>query len=515
MKLFFTSFLCGLMLLSAQLSFAQYHTCGTTMEDQQMGLEQLTANRLAIQRVATSRGVVTYIPIQPHLLALDDGSQRIGYTEILEMFCQLNEIFEEQEIQFYMFGNPLLINNTDAFTDPQDFRNSRTFTRAKVNGAINMFFVGTINTTADGGRTLGYYRGGSSDYIVIRNANTTDESTVAHELGHFFTLAHPFFGWENNPWEADDYEGEPVPTRAPNGSTLNEKADSSNCTTAADRICDTPPDYLFAFSDGQSGCAPFNQNALDPDSMAVDPMEVNMMSYFSGCRDYGFTTGQKNAILADLNSSRRNAINNGYIPPILDAPVSASTLISPAEGERTAFFDEITFTWSSVENADRYLFQIDENRTFKLRPRQFVVTDTTITLTTVFDQNDRLYWRAIPFNDYRTCFEDVDEIQFRTGRESVLTSISEIESISGLSIFPNPVSSNQMLQMQFDTEEIFRGSIFLTALDGRRIKTLADQDFVYGKNNLELDIRGLNPGIYFISIESEKGVINRKVLISE
>ncbi len=61
----------------------------------------------------------------------------------------------------------------------------------KDTNALNVFTNGSA-----GGGVAGYYsrRG---DYVFILNSYANGGSTtITHELGHFFTLPHTFYGWE-------------------------------------------------------------------------------------------------------------------------------------------------------------------------------------------------------------------------------------------------------------------------------------------------------------------------------
>jgi len=262
-------------------------------------------------------------------------------------------------------------------------------------------------------------------------------------MGHFFSLAHPFFGWEppsnpaaypgydpNNPgttsyagWN-EQYFGNPVGNFAPSydfsGQIRNELVDQSNCNTAADGICDTPPDYLFAYSPLQTGCNEWDGGAMDPSGTEIDPMENNMMSYFSGCSNFTFTTGQKDAIVADIASNARAYIRPNYTPELTEI-TEAPVLVEPAEGITAEGYNSVKFDWDPVGGAQRYFLEIDRFNNFSFDPLRYVVEGTSLTVEDL-DPNRTYYWRVRPFAEYVTCGTPFSEVR------SVLTNADVVST---------------------------------------------------------------------------------------
>lgn len=52
-------------------------------------------------------------------------------------------------------------------------------------------------------------------------------------------------------------------------------------------------------------------------------------------------------------------------------------------------------------------------------------------------------------------------------------------------------------------------------LDGREIKKFVQQNSVGGKNEIELPLEGLTPGIYFYQMKSENSNYSGKFIVSE
>ena len=138
---------------------------------------------------------------------------------------------------------------------------------------------------------------------------SSNGTTIAHELGHFFSLAHTFFGWEGNTYNCSL----PTPTVTPSGVLVEYVSRTKMfnnqllCKVAADGFCDTQADYNLGFGWPSSAGCVYSGCAKDPDNVPLDPDEKNIMSYFLSCLEY-FSEEQKEAILLDYLSSKRSSL---------------------------------------------------------------------------------------------------------------------------------------------------------------------------------------------------------------
>ena len=88
----------------------------------------------------------------------------------------------------------------------------------------------------------------------------------------------------------------------------------------------------------------------------------------------------------------------------------------------------------------------------------------------------------------------------------VITSISTIDSQNQFSIYPNPAKE----KINIHLATINSGKIFITDNTGREI---SEKDF--NGNDVELNVSIIPTGLYFLSVQSEKGIFNRKIVISK
>ncbi len=508
------------LLLSLGITLQAQHSCGTSMHDQYDLRERLIQNRAnaAHQETAGQRNTDYYVPIKFHLVGKADGSQVANHALVLDMLCTLNEEYAEMDIQFYIKMPFNYIYHDGLYSNPQGTTGGPgggafQISTNKVQNALNIFIVGSFYQQ---GSLLGYYQGPfpTNDFIVIKK-NATYGSTAPHEVGHFFSLAHPFFGWEDNAWNPNVH-GNPVGINAPSVGFQfpipNEMQDQSNCLSAADAICDTSPDYLFAFSNGQSGCNTWTGGAMDPNGDVVDPIETNMMSYFGSCSDYNFTEDQKTAIIADLESPQRNYVRPDYTPDLTEI-TEIPELIEPIDGATTSGYNAIAFDWTAVAGAQYYVLEIDFLPTFGGSPTRYIVDGSFKIVEDIFNANGNYYWRVRPFGEYFTCNSEYSESgTFKAGST---VNVDEIKAVSGWSIHPNPISTSQVLNININANQAFDATVSLYNTTGQLVRSVAKQNFGTGVSNLDLSVAGLSPGLYIVTVNSKEGVLNKKVIVTK
>lgn len=107
--------------------------------------------------------------------------------------------------------------------------------------------------------------------VVIQKGGCNNSITIAHELGHYFSLLHTFNGYGT------------------------ELANGSNCKTAGDLICDTPGDPFYEgdpVSEYVDKNCVFFSTKKDANGQYYDPDVSNIMSYYTSCVCKRFTREQ-------------------------------------------------------------------------------------------------------------------------------------------------------------------------------------------------------------------------------
>lgn len=514
------------ILAQNSLPHAHLH-CGTSMEDQQVLYDNMVALRQRYPNLAASRAV-TYVPVWFHLVAKTDGTGRTTRANVAEMLCGWNKLYENNalDIQFYIKGFSDI--NFDAlYNGPQSFDGTSRMKATKKTDAMNVYLT---NNAGDGSNpseiVLAYYSNRSTtidaeyanDWIVCINSqvNRTNAYTIAHEAGHFLSLPHTFFGWEGNgafmPTAASPCA--PVSLNYNGRVVLVEKVartgTSKNCDVAADGFCDTPEDYLFGL--GWNTCS-YSGIAKDPNCVSVNPDETNIMSYFLNCMTF-FSAEQKTAMRNNmLNHSARAYLRNNSVTPPLTAAIP--TLLSPATGATTTFFNNIRLDWQDVAGAIGYAVDVSRFSTFGSAVNSFYVTTSEVNVNKTNATNLGLvaggtyYWRVRAIVPYKNCDNLSITGNFKTG---TLNPVNDISNVTGFTVSPNPLSKSQYLSIQMTTETAFDAKIKLHNAIGQLIK-VENRYFAEGSSVQEMSVNDVPNGTYILSIESAKGVLNKRLVI--
>lgn len=505
MNKIFTVIICLMITAS---TFAQQHVCGVTHEDQMTMVKMIEEYNKRSQDPSYARSAdPIFIPIKFHLVADNDGKGRIKANQMLQQMAVLIEDYRKLDMYLYLddYGWNL-IDNSSIYLNPGSFENS--IVSRKDNNAVNIFITENANTSSGAGVVLGFYSP-SGDYIIIRNNDVAEEtSSLSHELGHLFGLPHTFFGWEGytpeggNGWTQNTFNGQVTASTVPGSGAPIELVDGSNCTTAADRICDTPPDYNFGF--GFSGCE-FNIEILDRNGDLVEPMERNYMGYFIGCKPYEFTQGQIDVMYDNYNSPARANIRKDYIPDTA-AIVTDHELLFPAQSEKLDYYNQIVLDWSDATNATHYLVSVTasgENYEFTTDKSELFIEELT---------KDKFYfWEVKPFNDGYT---DTDEVSsfFTTGSEENTASIAESQIIQNVNVYPNPAQLGSNLNISLSMTKTSNVSTALIDITGNIVMKQSSK-MNDGINHIILDSNKLSSGIYILKLDTEDGAIHKKVII--
>jgi Secretion system C-terminal sorting domain len=510
------------------------HICGThpeaTTEMRAEAREIMERGDIQVQY----RGAKRYIPIKWHATAKTDKTGRVQETKILENLCQLNKDYADQDVIFYIKdGDINYIDNDGIWSDPGKATTLMNLKKDK--SAINMWLCNAA-TKEDpntlGGVILGYYTP-TRDWLVIKNSEVNKSAgTISHELGHYFSLAHPFKGWDGQSFaqlygsngatsnwgqvkELFNYFTAPGSKTAPDGVTPVECINGNNCKTAGDGVCDTPPDYNFGF--GWNACTPFPKKFIDPcgDTTNVtkggDVDENNFMGYFIGCADSHFSTEQKALMLANYNSNKRAYLKISYTGST-EAVSTAAVLKSPLN-KVTLPFNAVSFDWDDVPNASRYILQVDDSGTGAFANfSTYIIKGGSSYIASVKPSKSKIIWRVLPYNELGTCL-DWSTAQKGEFSSNAVTVNTEIEGLNAWAVSPNPAERGATLTLTVDAKNAFEANVKIVAMTGQVLQNLGTQSFTNGVSNLSLDTETLSAGMYIVTMQTKDAIVNKYVVI--
>jgi hypothetical protein len=462
---------------------------------------------------------ILYVPLTIHQVGADNGGGYFSTPRLLQALCTLNEDFAQANIQFYIEGGFSYLANSA-------YNNHETV----VDGAFMMFDNNVPNTlncyiVSNPAGNCGYnlpYAG----IALNKSCIGPNDHTWAHEVGHAFSLPHPFLGWEggvSHDGSVPHNFNNPAPTEVYYDYTffkdtlildtliidtaLVELVDGSNCHIAADGFCDTGPDYLS----NRWQCSGAGQSLVtqrDPANVPFVSDGSLIMSYaFDNC-SFRFTPEQIAAMRANLLDEKPNLLYNQT--PGEQVTGAPSILISPLENQLVQF-DEVYLEWEAVANATHYVIQVSRLPNFLSGLTQEYSANTNSLAITDLATDRTYYWRVMAYNAYTFCTQFSDHSQFQTTQ---LTSVNSAGSIGQLSVYPNLLHAGQPLRIDLETAGAFLLSARLFGISGQMV-----QEEVFnvapGDNTLTINVLpNLPQGIYTLELADGRNRNYTRVIVN-
>lgn len=356
---------------------AQNH-CGTVMSQEQIDwLRDFKQNPPASFKKSNQ---TIYLPIQFHSVGTTQGEGHFTKIQILQVMCDLNDNYANtgSNFQFFMHNNEVkYINNSNYYE--HDFNaGAQMMNQNNVYGAVNVYMV------ADPAGNCGYFAPGPDGVAVAKSCASAQASTLTHELGHFFSLPHTFYGWE---YVAEGQEL-PVSER----ERMARTGPTKNCHNTADFFCDTYSDY----SPYRWPC-PMQDDFVDPDGVVFKPDGSWYMSYASdGCQSR-FSPEQMEAMEANLYFQRDELLDN---PPSLNfEELYACNIQYPATPAQNIPYEQAYLQWSAVEGINSYALRVYNFAGYNLD----VFVDENYYTVTDLEPNTTYYWEVVPYNEGNYC----------------------------------------------------------------------------------------------------------------
>jgi hypothetical protein len=485
-KHYLFGFLSLLLSLSVTAQQQDINYCGT-QDGKVPWLVKYQENPLSFEK----SGSTLYVPLTIHIVGDDDGNGYISYKKFLSAFCTLQEDFAASNIQFFIEGELNYIDNSNYYEHSFQ-QGAQMMNIYKVNNTINCYVV----ESPAGNCGYSSYNNGIA---LNKGCMSANQHTWAHEIGHFLSLPHTFYGWEGY---EHDYS-QPAPNFV-NGNAV-ERLDGSNCNFSGDGFCDTPPDYLSnIWSCSSSNTTSIPQ--LDPNNQEFESDGTMIMAYSNGCENR-FSDEQIQAMRANLETEKQSYLYNQT--PVVPVDLTDFTPISPLEGELIETYNQVTFAWEPVPNATEYFLEISPLESFGFTLFRYIISETSYTTNEIPAGVD-YFWRIRAYNNYYTCEEVTEPISFQTG--STLSAVEEISAVNQFMIYPNPVTASQSITAQIDLKETTDLEINLLSTTGAMIQSIARQ-LPAGTNRETINTQSLAPGIYFLQLRSDNQTSTKKLII--
>lgn len=262
-------------------TYCDYETTNETLDYFNKLKPELKSYALQFLRSKASQNKSTstkinYIPVKAHIIRTSSGFGGLENYKLNDAITNLNEIFVGASMEFFLCDDINYIDD-DSF---YQFRSSKEKSLVNDNykkGVLNIYFSDIIINMSDQS-ICGYtYNKDDYDVIVIQNDCATNGSSLAHEIGHYFSLIHTH-GADNN-------------------QLTKELVNGENCSEYGDQICDTPADPTLTVKNVNNFCR-YIGDERDVHGELYTPDTKNIMSYsMKGCRSH-FSNEQQARIYA-------------------------------------------------------------------------------------------------------------------------------------------------------------------------------------------------------------------------
>lgn len=453
---------------------AQSSFCGTGIEDQAYLLNLRAAN-FNIDKA--DQGII-YIPLQIHNVGNDNAVGFFSNLIIFESLCTLNQDFLPSGMQFYLENEINYIRNTSWNDHPEFQKGEEMMLKNNYPNVVNCYLV------ANPAGNCGYYTYRGDAVALSKNCVGKNSHTWAHELGHYFSLPHTFYGWEgirySNGKATEDYQSQVF--------TSIENVERKNCKFQADNFCDTEPDYISnrwtCSGDGFSGS--ILKDTKDS-TFRVDG--TLFMSYSNDECMKRFSADQMSAMLNYYNGPRANLkrvnVNPKYIasnPIALNFPID-SVVIPPAK---------IILSWQAIPNATYYNLQISRTENFTVVVKNLMVNTPYVELDSLIS-NKNYWWKVRAFSAFDFCGSSSEVGLFRT--DQIVSSDDQIAANIKSIVIPNPISENQNFMLQ-NGKALASEDFILTSSIGKQYELFNKE--VMG-DHLIFTLYDTKPGVYVLS----------------
>ena len=354
--------------------FAQTLQCGTNFSSSDLKwLRNVQQNPQSYPII--KRNVQRYVPIKAHVVGDDGGEGYYSLEYLFQAVCQLNKDYASMHMHFYLWGDIHYIDNSD-FYEHDSYSSALMFAQNNVDQILNIYFVNDPNGAC------GYYSPYWDAIAIKKSCQLTGDHTITHEVGHYFSMPHTFYGWENSITPPLNQQ---------------EKVNGSNCQTAADGFCDTPPDYL-SYIWGFNNCN--SPTLTDPNGIDFQVDGSNFMSYATDACQSKFSNEQENAILGNLLYQRSYLVNNYSVPSDTVEP-SLVNPVMPADGETGVPYNWVGFKWDPVPGATSYHLMVTELPTFANSNIDIITTNNYYIAE--LDEDETYRWKVKALVEGNTC----------------------------------------------------------------------------------------------------------------
>ncbi|MFN3529204.1 MAG: M43 family zinc metalloprotease [Bacteroidia bacterium] len=510
---------------SATFAFGQQHGnwCGTGDAPQANleYIEQLRANgvfdNLDIEQVQNT----IFVPLKIHIIGTNDGQGYHRLDDLMRNICQLNQQYKPTNIQFFLRGDINYINNSNLVNLGN---NQGPVAAMQAAAAVNTQYnvirvVNVYYTNLSGASLCGFANfpttGAPNEPLrqgaiyLSPNCSGNNNTTFAHEMGHFLNLPHPFQDTSNDP-------SGPLSERVTRNPNEQAPRFAANCATAGDRFCDTPADFRGA----RWNCPQPNSTVTDINGDLFNPQSDLYMSYSNDPCQNRFSGENIAAMRATLtltqNQQGQNVVGPRMyllIPPMepYDTITSTPTVLEPANNATGIPANWAFFRWNSVPGATKYVLRITRQNVILVDEVFLDRPDTTYLYRgSKLNPGTQYNVRIMPLNHKVTCSPFGQTINFTAGQGYGVSVYEQQKDF--LQIYPSLLNTYEPIRVQ--AKDMLQHQVNYEVMDIQGRSILKNSLNTQGDDRFEIDLNNLPNGTYMIRIMHGNTPYFERVVIS-
>ncbi len=461
--------------------------CGTKLTENDLNwLRSYQKSRSANQTKSAFAPV--WVPVKIHIVGKNDGSGYFSVKEALTDICELNTGadvtgnnrmgYNDFGFNLFQYGDIDFINNTSFYLNGNSSNPSATNAMATHNvpEALNIYFL------ANDPLLCGYYTPGTDNVVIFgTNCGHPGQTTIPHEVGHYFSLPHTFHGWEGVPYTPCGAKCTAV-AQHPSLNNIERVTRSSaggslfkNDSTAADGFADTDADYdsgRWACNGGGGSSNPCKE--YDPDSIMCHPDETLYMSYADDACVNRFSPEQIKAMQANVDGGPRSFFKLNA-PQDKSVITSLPTLQSPANNSTGEPSNYALFTWSKVTgpavtpDPTKYVVIVYKGSNTSNPVFAKVTQDNFAVAQNVLAPNTLYRWEVSAFTPGKPCGSYTAKFAFTTGDPTGVEQVANDETV--MLVSPNPAATGTAINLYVKSNVSERVNASIYSIDGRRVSS--------------------------------------------